>query len=76
LSAASARTIHEDLTHDARGDGDKMAVVLPWCATAIGQADVRLVHERRRLKGLAGALTAQQTGRCASQFVVHGDREI
>jgi hypothetical protein len=59
-----------------RGDGDKMAVVLPWCATGIGQAEVCLVHERCRLEDLAGTLAAQQTGRGAVQFIVNGHRKI
>jgi hypothetical protein len=53
-----------------------MAVVLPWCATGIGQAEVCLVHERCRLEDLAGTLAAQQTGRGAVQFIVNGHRKI
>ena len=51
--------IDEDAPHDLRRHAKELAAVLPHDTTLIDQPQVRLVHERRRLQGIAGGAPAE-----------------
>jgi hypothetical protein len=48
--------IHEDTAHETGGHGQKMRPVLPVHPPDVDQAQIRLVHERRGLEAVPGAL--------------------
>ena len=75
LRAARARPLDENLPHRPRGDPDEVAFVLPGRAGA-RQPEIGLVHERGRLKRLAGPLAAHVGARQPPQLVVDLRRQF
>ena len=68
--AVPAGVVHEDLTHELRGDRDEMGAVGPVLSRAPAhQAHEGFVDERRRLQGVAGPLAAQVRRRQSVQLV-------
>lgn len=59
VRAVTPRMIHEDSPHDLRGHAEKVGAVLPVDLALIDEAQVDLMHQRRRLQSMAGALVAK-----------------
>jgi hypothetical protein len=58
LSAFRARVIDEDAAHHACGHGKKMRAVVPLDILGVDQPEIRLVHERCRLKAVVCSFVA------------------
>jgi hypothetical protein len=50
--------VDQNAPHGLRSDGEEMAPALPSHAVLADQAQVRLVHKRSGLQGMAGPLPA------------------
>src|SRR6185436_8891341 len=69
--------VDEDTAHHLRRHAEELGAILPVDRVLIGEAQVGLVHERRRLQGVAAALAAQVGRGPASQVLVDdGDEAI
>jgi hypothetical protein len=66
-----ARVVHEDAPHHLRGDAEEVGAVLPLHAALVHQAQVGLVHERRRLERVLRGLAAHRPRRAPPQLGVH-----
>jgi hypothetical protein len=60
--------IDEHAPHQARRDPQKVRPVLPAEAPGLGQAEKRLVHQRRDLQGVSTPLAAHVAARQATQL--------
>jgi len=67
----ASRAVDENATHHHRGDPEELRPVLPGRVVLIDQPNVRLVHERRRLQRVAGALAPQICRRPATQLLIN-----
>ncbi len=71
LRVSGARVVHQHGADDARRDREEVGAVGPGLAgSLLRQAQVRLVHQRRGLKGVPLALTAHVSRRNLVQFRV------
>jgi hypothetical protein len=64
----SAGVIHEDATHDVRGDTEEMRAILPILASLVNELQVRLVDQRRGLKRVIRTLLPHIPRRHATQL--------
>ena len=58
LAKAAARVIDENLSHQVRGDGQKVSPTFPGSIMLQRQAEISLVHQRCGLQGVVRALSA------------------
>jgi hypothetical protein len=70
-----AGVVYEDLTHQPRGDAEKVRAVLPRYAL-IDQAEICLVNEGRGLQRVPGALAAHVVASQAVQLVVNEGSQL
>ncbi len=70
LSAPSPRVIDQDLPHCSGGDGEEVPTVLDLARIAAEQLDVSLVHDRRRLQGMAADARTELVAGEGAQLVV------
>jgi hypothetical protein len=52
--------VDEHVAHRARGHREEVGAARPLPVAQLGQAQVRLVDERRRLEGMLAALAAEE----------------
>ena len=65
-----AGVVHEHAPHRVRGDGEEVAAGCRVDVRLAEQAQVGLVHQRRRVEGMGGALAAQALPREPAELVV------
>ena len=70
LILASPGGVDEYTPHQSRGDRKEMRSILPPYPLDARQAQVDLIHERGRLKGVAGPLAAQLVSSDPSEVIV------
>ena len=78
VGPAFAGVVHQDLTHEARGNGNEMRAVLQFHRLTSQQPQVGLVDQRRALQGVIRALGLEVVVRQAPQLFVdqrHQTRE-
>jgi hypothetical protein len=68
--------IDEDAAHHLRGHGEEVRAVVPRGAALVDEAEIELVHQRRRLQGVAGALGVQVPLRDRAQRIVDEAEEL
>ena len=61
---------NQNLAHRSGGDGEEVGAVLPAWIGLVGQAQISLVDQRRRLQRVAGAFSAHMTMSEASEFLI------
>jgi hypothetical protein len=66
-----AGVIDEDLTHQLRRHRKKVRPVLQRQSLHVHEPQVDLVHERRRLEGVAWLFSLEMAARHAAQLVIH-----
>ena len=71
LGAPGAGAVNEDAPHHLRRDGEELRTILPGRAALIDEPDVRLVHERGRLKGVVRPLAPQVRRGAATKLAIH-----
>jgi len=59
------------LAHRAGGHSEEVGTVLPAWIGLVGQAQISLANERRRLQCVVGTFRAHLTMRKASKFLIH-----
>jgi hypothetical protein len=67
--------IHQDSAHHLRRDRKEVQAVPPIHPLA-DQPQIGLVNQRRRLKGMAGALATQIRRRLPPEFLIHQRQKI
>src|SRR5262245_25577595 len=70
LVATGAGVIHEDASHDAGRDGEKMRAVVPRDRLAVYEAEIGLVDERGGLEAVARPLAGHAAPRDVSELLV------
>ena len=70
-----ARVVDQDAPHEPRGDGEKVGAILPLYLIDPRQTQIRLMHQRGRVEGVAFVLAAELAVREAVQLVVHDGHE-
>ena len=63
--------IDKDAPHHPRRHGEEVRTVLPADLLNVDQPQIGLVHQRRRLKAVAGALSGHEMPGDAVEFTVH-----
>src|SRR5207244_2535146 len=71
----AARVVDEDAAHELRRHREEMGPPLPVDALLVDEVHPRLVHQRRGLQGVLGALAAHHRGGAAAQVVVHDGQQ-
>jgi hypothetical protein len=66
----STRVIHENLSHDVRGDTDEISPAADVSGRLTDKAQVRLIHQRGALQRVALALTPQVVSSDSMQLVI------
>ena len=81
LNAAStfevvpSRSLHENATHQLRGDGEEVRSILPLHPLVVDQADVGLVDQRGGLEAVVGSLAPHVPVGEPAEFGVHDGRQ-
>lgn len=71
---APARMVHEDASHDLRGDREELRPIVPVHVALRIESQPRFVRERSRLKRMAVALVPERQLCLPPQLVVHEGR--
>ena len=75
-SAAAPGMVHQDPPHRHARDRHEVLPGLPRLVPLLHQAHVRLVHERRGLQRVIGALAAEETRRQGPQLLVDQREQV
>ncbi len=70
LGSRTLGVIDQDLAHRPSGDGEEVCPVLPVWISLVGQTQISLVHQGRRLQGVIGALPLHKMMSEAPEFFV------
>ena len=74
LALITPGVVNNDLAHRAGGHGEEVGTVLPPWIGLVGQTQISLADERRRLQCVVGTFCAHLTMRKASEFLIHERR--
>jgi hypothetical protein len=69
------RLLDEDVAHDAGGGEEEVLPRLPGDVALVGQPQVRLVHQGRRLQGLAGGQVSHASAGQLVQLLIHDSHQ-
>ena len=73
---SAACVIDENAAHELRRDAEEVRTVPPFDAALVDEAEIRLVHQRRRLKGDLIRLAPHRTGCLTMQLGIDGREEL
>jgi hypothetical protein len=76
FAALRARVIDEDRAHCLGGDAEEMCAALGLYRRLILEPEIRLVHQRGCLQGMASWLRAHIAPRLSPQLVVNPRKEL
>jgi hypothetical protein len=68
LRTAGTRRVHEDASHHLRGHRKKLGARMPFDSCYIDQAEVDLIHQRRRLQRIRVAFVLEMPARQVSIY--------
>lgn len=76
VSETLARVIHKDATHHVCSYSEELSAILPVSSALIDEAEIRLVNQRGRLKGMAVRFPAHCVRGDTAQLVVYERYEL
>jgi hypothetical protein len=74
--SVTARVVHQDPSHDARGDGEELPSFRPVCTPLVDKLEVRFVDEIGRRERVVRALSRELSVGNRVQFGVHTRQKL